>query len=367
MGSDETSDALTAGEINYANDITLIYAARQDHKNKNYGGNQILIVAPYPDPSQRPIGLVDGVTGYGYLGGAGVRGLGCPVDGPHGPGTGAGTGGHGVVGHGGTGDLDINDDPQFSVRWKTYDPGFGVVGIGGWWTGPQTASNPLRGNTQNRTGRGGPGVVGVAGGENGSPPVPTFDQVKGVGVFGGSLVGEGMVADGAVAGLRATGDVGVWAIGTTAGIEAEGGTGMYAKGTSVGIEVEGGTGIKATGRGGPAGVFERPIAVRERLKYELIEPQIHIEPLPMWVPDPQDAQTVSVLPDYGVGDQLPRWANAGDLLMTEQGPIKDKPEIPPRPEATLWLCVVSGKENENAVWKQVLLGPPIEGKNAGKG
>jgi hypothetical protein len=168
-------------------------------------------------------------------------------------------------------------------------------------------------------------------------------------------------------GLRATGDVGVRGIGRetigveTIGVIGEGFTGMKAKGISVGIEAEGGTGIKALGRGEPAGVFKR-------IKYELIsEPQIRIEPLPMWVPDPQDAQTVSVLPDYGVGDQLPRWANAGDLLMTEQGPIKDKPAIPPRPEATLWLCVVSGDEKGNAVWKQVLLGPPIEGKNAGKG
>jgi hypothetical protein len=74
-----------------------------------------------------------------------------------------------------------------------------------------------------------------------------------------------------------------------------------------------------------------------------------------------------MLPPEAVGGQLPRWANAGDVLMTIQGPTNDKPDVPPRPEATLWLCVMSKSKEETAVWKQVLLGPPVEGKNIGKG
>jgi hypothetical protein len=379
MGSHETGQTLIAGENNYANSITFIVASKPDpggmfYQYHEYPSHTILHVTPDGDIGQRPIETTDGVTGVACLAGAGVRGLGGQVTIRSGGQNGSGTGGTGVVGHGGSGDLDSNDDPQFSVSGKTYDPGFGVVGIGGWWTGPQTASNPIGENRRDRDNRGGPGVVGVAGGENVSPPVPTFDQVKGVGVFGGSLVGEGIVADGALgfAGLRATGDIGVWGIGSVSfGVKGEGPTGVAANGKATGILATGGvavqangggTGIIASGKGAPAAVFSRE-------KQELMsEPQIHIEPLPMWVPDPQDANTVSVIPDDGLGDQLPKWANAGDLLMTKQGPTKDKPEVPARPEVTLWLCVLTSVSGDQpAVWKQVLLGPGIEGKNVGAG
>jgi hypothetical protein len=414
MASHQTADDLTAGEWNWANDITLIVAANYDqgHRSdwRDYGGNQILIVTPDAAPRQRPKQKVDGVQSCGYLGGSGLVGFGCPIV----DGKGAGTGGFGVVGNGGSGDLNLNAANQAGVGiHSTFDPGAGVVGIGGIWTGAQFAERD--GARPERDDKGGAGVVGVAGGEHVTPGWPSFDQTRGVGVYGVSAVGPGVVADGVTnltgntlapaplnlpgappevsqAGLWARGVQGVEARGLRTGVEATGGAvgvkgtstgdvkqspgssgsdfyGVWGTGTigvkgegSIGISAEGRSiGINALGKSGPAGVFERQ-------KEELIsQPQIHIEPLPMWVPDPQDVETVSVLPDDDLGAQLPEMGNAGDLLMTIQGPRKDKPDVPDRPEATLWLCVVSTGTVKPAIWKQVLLGPPIEGMNVGKG
>jgi hypothetical protein len=378
-----TDDKVVLGNAdNFATRITFIIGSKPEPGGeytefRGFPSYTILHVTPDAVVSQRPNERTDGVTGVACLGGAGVRGIGAPVTIREGGRAGAGTGGVGVVGHGDSGDLESNDDPQFSIMKKTYDPGAGVVGIGGPWTGPQAAPRWVEGNRQGRDHRGGSGVIGVAGGQDGATPVPSFDQAKGVGVYGASAVGEGMVADGAInfAGLRATGSYGVWGISKTdngVGVRGEGPTGMTAYGKDFGIiatgdvvavEVEGGIGIRALGKSAPAGVFRR------QKQEGFSQPQIHIEPLPMWVPDPEDGKTVSVLPPHGLG--LPRWANAGDLLMTIGGPSMDRP-VPPRPEATLWLCVVSASSKDSslgvtAVWKQVLLGPPIEGTNDGKG
>jgi len=93
-------------------------------------------------------------------------------------------------------------------------------------------------------------------------------------------------------------------------------------------------------------------------------PQIFITPTYMPVPDPVDMETVSALPPDEV-DQLPQNAYAGELLMTEGGQGRGSAEG----EAMLWICVVGSHPDpaDNtrlvpAVWKQVLLGPPIEGK-----
>jgi len=83
------------------------------------------------------------------------------------------------------------------------------------------------------------------------------------------------------------------------------------------------------------------------------------------VPDPGDF-SVSILDPDKVFD-LPAFAEAGDLLVTIQrfGAVDD---IPPNAEAMLWFCAVSGRsETSPAIWKQVLLGPGVEGKNMGKG
>src|SRR5947207_414929 len=100
MNAHYTSQDLTAGEWNWANDITMIVAANYDQGYRSdwrdYSGNQILIVTPDAAPRQRPKQKVDGVQSCGYLGGSGVVGFGCPIV----DGKGAGTGGFGVVGNG---------------------------------------------------------------------------------------------------------------------------------------------------------------------------------------------------------------------------------------------------------------------------
>jgi len=197
MGSHQSGDGFTAGEINWANDITLVIAARYDQdpeKRRDFSGKQIFIAKPDDEPRQRPANLVDGVTGYGYLGGAGGVFVGCADDGPDGPGTGAGTGGFGVIGYGGSGNLNKN---AATVAWggvihEHFDPGAGVVGIGGFWAGGNQSDH--EGGRRSRDGMGGAGVVGVAGGEHGRPGWPYFDQFRGVGVFGLSGVGgAGMI------------------------------------------------------------------------------------------------------------------------------------------------------------------------------
>jgi hypothetical protein len=348
---------------NFATRTTFIVASKPEpggefREFNGYPVPTILHVTPTVVVGQRPIEQTDGVTGVACMGGAGVRGLGSQnrVDR-----LGAGTGGIGVVGHGGTGDLEGNDDPQFGMNRKTYDPGIGVLGLGGAWTGPQTASYLAPENRLDRDARGAPGVVGLAGGEFGASPMPSFEESRGVGVYGKSSDGPGMVAVGAPGtgfpGLRATGNMGVIGIGTAdEGVRGTGPTGMGAYGTNVGIVAEGGIGIRALGRGAPAGVFRRTFE-------EVIQAQVHIEPLPMSVPEPEDAKTVKVLPPDRV--LLPRPGKAGDLLMTTHQLIQDGRDVQPRPEAMLWLCVVSSSEEEAAVWKQVLLGPSIEGKFTG--
>jgi hypothetical protein len=82
MGSHQSGDGFTAGEINWANDITLVIAARYDQdpeKRRDFSGKQIFIAKPDDEPRQRPANLVDGVTGYGYLGGAGGVFVGCAM------------------------------------------------------------------------------------------------------------------------------------------------------------------------------------------------------------------------------------------------------------------------------------------------
>jgi hypothetical protein len=89
----------------------------------------------------------------------------------------------------------------------------------------------------------------------------------------------------------------------------------------------------------------------------------------MWVPDDLAEPSfydVSVLPPDGV-EKLPAFAKAGDLLVTRQTVAENASDIPPRAEARLWFCVVTGSSaDEPAIWKQVLLGPSVEGKNIDK-
>jgi len=194
-------------------------------------------------------------------------------------------------------------------------------------------------------------------------------------VFGkGVTVNDpGVVADGGsnTEGLRSTGFWGVKAIGTNTGVIAEGLSGVAAFGEQLGImatgkqvaiDVEGGIGIKANGTTGPAGSFRRKFDIQEGA-----HPQIHIQPQPMWVPDPVPAQGHEIIPQDNPDILLPVFAQAGDLLVTGQTVKARAADSPPNAEATLWFCVVGNSTAGPAVWKQVLLGPGIVGRNQGKG
>jgi hypothetical protein len=378
MGSHSSGEGLVAGEDNFANKITLIVASRSDGGGNfdGTGAGAILLVTPDGVVGQRPDRTTDGVTGYGWLGGAGIRGLGCQLEGPHGWGWGAGTGGEGVISHGGSGDLDGN---AYSSA-KTYNPGAGVIGVGGIWTGPQHASNPRSENRTSRDARGGAGVIGIAGGEHGVPPWPSFDQTMGVGVYGVSSVGIGVFAEGGAGypGLSAKGGKGgqgVQAFGDFTGIEATGGA-VGIKATSLGdinlsigsglnyygVDAEGkDAGIHAVGTEGPGGIFA--------VKLSEMHPraQLRIEPIGMRVPDAIPLADIPFSPTALVPSkvhELPHKGKAGEILVTLEVNAED-----PQPavqHATLWFCTESGGNmgdpSNLAVWREVLLGPPIKGE-----
>ena len=142
--------------------------------------------AAFPERyGDRPHGATDGLTAFGCIGGAGVRGIGNQPEGHRGDKKGSGTGGEGVVGDGGTGDLENSTTSLDKDRRRKFNPGIGVLGIGGHWIMPKVDNS-----------RGAPGVVGVAGGKGGPSNVPPFDQMRGVGVYGISHVGDGVHAVG---------------------------------------------------------------------------------------------------------------------------------------------------------------------------
>jgi hypothetical protein len=196
-------------------------------------------------------------------------------------------------------------------------------------------------------------------------------------VYGTSFkAGEaGVVANGLPTGsdgVKATGSfAAVYATGTTVGVLGEAEVGMLALGQDYGlcgagfkaaIDIEGGMiGIKAYAKSGPAGEFRREFDIQEGA-----HPQLHIKPQPMWVPNPVPAQGHEIIPPDNPDVLLPVNAQAGDLLLTSQTVKPRAADSPPNAEATLWLCVV-GSGKEPAVWKQVLLGPSIVGRNQGKG
>jgi len=355
MTSNGTGEALAAGERNRANFITWIIGCAKDSGGDNWWPTQqpdgqprwdpILMVTPSGVSADIPAIKLDGIVGQAHLGGAGVRGRGGQPELP-------GGGGDGVVGEGGSG-----------RRETQTHPGVGVLGIGGHWTGALPSK-------EMETPLGGAGVVGVAGGAQ-APFVADLVFAQGTGVFGYSDVGDGVsgigVSNGVTAGgqqngLRATGRFGVVAIGEN--------TGTYSEGIAIGLH--------AVGKKGPGGFFERlpqlppGKAVGDHVEfYEMgALPQIAIKPMPMVVPDAIDigegAQMLVMPPDQV--DQLPRNANAGELLLTMK-PLKSSgvSGFEDGAEAFLWLCVkpnavATGGKTVAAVWKQVLLGPPIEGQ-----
>jgi hypothetical protein len=362
MPSNKTGEDLVAGENNRADDTTWVIACKASSDGKKVWPTQppvgqaerwdaILVVTPSGIVDDRPKTKLDGIVGTAHRGGAGVRGIGNQKDGLPGR-DGSGSGGEGVVGQGGTGDL------QKGVGIHQ-PPGMGVLGIGGNWTGP------LAWKAQTRTNQGGAGVVGVAGGDiAGGPWVPPFEDTQGVGVYGISGVGVG------VYGVSQVGD-GMVAQGKENGLRAQGRFGVYAFGENIGTYSEGiAVGLHGLGQKGPGGIFERfpqlpPGKVDNVEFYEQgALPQIAIRPLPMVVPDAEEFyDAVQVIPTDEV-DQLPLIASAEELLLTMKP--SQRPGVggfEEGAEAILWLCVKSSAGIAvPAVWKQVLLGPPINGQ-----
>jgi len=206
---------------------------------------------------------------------------------------------------------------------------------------------------------------------------PKDSEWKGVGVLGFSLTGPGMVARGKGGGLVAKayleeefpwprddrpdvemgygvigeGKHGVRGVGSHTGVIATGNV----FGVTVSVAEEGAIGIHVDAHRGPAAVFRRGWEGPPG-------PQVHIEPQLMGTPAPEEMATVSVFPP-DVGNQLPMQGKPGDLMMTIPPGEKGGPE--PFAEASLWLCVVTSEYGGRAVWRQVLLGPRIEGNLKG--
>jgi hypothetical protein len=150
MGSHKSGEALISGESNGANAQTMIIA-----DNGNFL-DVVFLVVPSGDFSTGPevATPVHGILGLGYQGGAGVMGRGDSPDQFRLGQFGRGTGGPGVVGKGGSGAADSNTmETYHPERHGKFQPGAGVLGIGGYWIGSGV-----------RDAIGGPGVVGLGGG-----------------------------------------------------------------------------------------------------------------------------------------------------------------------------------------------------------
>ncbi len=284
MGGSGSGDDVIAGEKNGANDQTFIIAETHEKGGSDsfpHSGG-ILVLTPNNAIKRRPLNPISGVIAFGYKGAPGVRGHGSqPFIDRAAPSDGAGTGGHGVAGYGGNANLDIEklEAPTTGQMKLPPTPGYGVLGIGGYWRGEkQNRSGDVRDN------RGGAGVVGVAGGEDSPRGEPSFTEGKGAGVFGLSHVGEGVLGKG-------------W--------EA---------------------GVHGVGHAGPGGIFEGTPAEGGKT------PRAQVRLVPQVMRLIAETVTPTILsPDPRLVDQLPKVGQAGDFLTTIDGPGTDA-------SAVLWFC-----------------------------
>jgi len=187
-GSAKTGDVMEAGRNNTANEPTGFWA----EKGTFAPHWSVIAVGPAAAKDKRPDNPVIGIVAYGYKGDAAILGIGNqpkPNTFPNDPAywEGSGTGGNGVVGQGGTGDLIEWDVETAGGMDLPPHPGHGILGIGGHWRG---ATTDQHGNT--RDNRGGAGVVGIAGTETVASAEPPFGDAAGIGVYGYSGVSEGV-------------------------------------------------------------------------------------------------------------------------------------------------------------------------------
>jgi hypothetical protein len=316
-GSAKSGQDLVAGEHNGTNSDTVIIPQDGGSFGDGLPGSG-LVIMPNPDRDSRPQQPIYGLTAFGYNGLDAIRGIGNqPV--AINSDLGTGTGGNGVAGYGGSGDLrsaydtggaspksgavgygPIGSDGAF--------PGIGVLGIGGIWQGPATTTTK-DGAVLKRDDRGGAGVVGVDSGRG----QPYFEDCKGVGVYG---------------------------------------TGLNA-------------GVKGSGQEGPGGLFES-IPYRGKKGEPIPSAQARLVPTAMWVPA---AVTISVdAIDPAV--ELPWKGERGSLLVTVQPDSPVAPDVYVGPpvsndaKAVMWFCETSEALDGSrpASWRQVLMGPSISGK-----
>jgi hypothetical protein len=192
-----------------------------------------------------------------------------------------------------------------------FNPGAGVIGLGGYWIGPATdpkSGKPIRG------GEGGPGVVGIAGRTNYHEPLPDFANAfgaySGIGVYGASST-----------------KIGVAGVGNFAGV----------------------VGKSSAGRGGWFVSSLDPFP----------KAQLHLEPVQIPFPKirSHDYYAVTCIRPQEV-TELPKAGLPGDLLVIA---AKEDAGVP----AALWFCTKGGGADGKdgvAEWREVLLGPAIQGQ-----
>ena len=333
-GSDESGEEMQSGRTNRAENRTKIWAQRNE--DEQFDGAAIFVVdsaMDIEDDDFRQVSdgqEVHGIMSSGCGKGAGVVGFNRanPIDIPgeelsnadlgHTKSVGVfGKGVTGVVGQGDSRGYDISD-------------GFGVGVVG-------------------RGSKGGPGVVGFAGGVNvefHATQTGVFGQgatgVTGRGIGGAGVRGTGGELQTGVVGVGGEGKDPVGNLTQGPGVVGVGrgdslfppheptmGTGVYGFGQD---------GVRGVGNEGRGGVFKSAQVTAQVRLVPVQVKQMRREPplISMAVPIP-------ALPKTGVG---------GDLMsvrVVDKGPC------------TLWFCVSEGVSGGPARWAQVLLGPLFDG------
>jgi hypothetical protein len=132
--------------------------------------------------------------------------------------------------------------------------------------------------------------------------------------------------------------------------------GVQAQGNSIGVDGYGGPiGVRGTGGVGVVGVGSAT-AGGAFSSGDLV-PQLHLQPQAMVEPPP----SVVVTPrEFRQLKSLPRHAKAGDLWLAEH---EERESSGAQTQTcSLWLCVTGSAGDERAaMWRQVLLGDPVNG------
>jgi len=356
-----SGDDVEAGRVTGAEQTTFLVAQEEeDEDGSDYSGDFVLIVGPAEgtyDNGRRlePQHFVNGILGIGNHGHYGVPeflgAVGVVAQGGRRRGTGLlglaggadpkgdGIGGIGVHGIGGRG-----PGPVVFAADAEEPPGPGMLGLGG-RQNDESLSNVRR--RQHAA-----GVIGVGGGaDRGSPP---FDETAGAGVYG--VGGDGYEKEVQVNGDRETvgpSEPGPGVVGR-GGIHANGRIGHgvvglsgratgYSPADGAGVYASGHMGVRAHGDSDRGGMFSADHTAQVQLV-----PRIANLPAPTATPVMPTALDMTE-----AANELPKHGRVGDLLS-----LFDRETL----AARLWFCVLTGDENEPAVWREVLLGPDYHGR-----